>query len=65
MPTVEDMQEFGFTDPAQCPACVQYLKKNFMLNALLELSDQMMMAPAPAPTPDAVRFSAIIHLSFF
>lgn len=53
-PAVEDMQEFGFTDPAQCPACVQYLKKESILDALLELSDQIMMAPAPAPTPDAV-----------
>ena len=54
-PTVEEMQELGFTDPAQCPICVQYLKQDSILEALLELSDQIMMAPAPGPMPDVVR----------
>ena len=44
----------GFTDPAQCPICVQYLKQDSILEALLELSDQIATAPVPGPMPDAV-----------
>ena len=61
-PTVEEMQELGFTDPAQCPICVQYLKQDSILEALLELFDQITMAPGPGPMPDVVRSSHSPHL---
>ena len=53
-PPEQDLQDLGVTDPLQCPNCVGYLKQNHLFDAVYELSDQMMMAPAPGPMPDQV-----------
>lgn len=58
-PPEQDLQDMGITDPLQCPNCVGYLKQNHLFDALYELADQIMMAPAPGPMPDQVISSHI------
>ena len=49
LPSGEELYDLGIaTDPADYPKCLNYLRENHILSALLALSDQYAMVPAPA-----------------
>jgi hypothetical protein len=53
-PAPADLLDMGISNPAACPKCVAYLVQDHILQSLLGLYDQTMLAPGPGPMPTQV-----------
>ncbi len=53
-PSPADLLDLGFSNPAACPNCAAYLVQEHILQSLLGLYNQVMLAPGPGPMPSQV-----------
>ena len=53
-PASADLLDLGISHPAASPKCVAYLVQDHILQSLLGLYDQTILAPGPGPMPTQV-----------